>query len=176
MSILKITNKDEATGAVAAVYQLMEDRIKFIPNVVKMHSVSSDFFEKFMAVTGFYTDHPTLDPVLVSYIRLLISHHENAEYCIRLQSAVLNNYKVTADDIKIACNDYNLINLDPKRKMLVCFVLDMMFDRLTDAENNVNKLKEVGWTEKDIYEASMLGAVQKGTTKVISAFKVENDF
>jgi alkylhydroperoxidase/carboxymuconolactone decarboxylase family protein YurZ len=51
-----------------------------------------------------------------------------------------------------------------------------MFDRLTDTKIRVTKLKEVGWTEKDIYEACMLGAVQKGTTQVIKAFEIENDF
>jgi hypothetical protein len=51
MSILKTISKEKATGAVAAVYQMMEERVKFISKVVKMHSVSHDYFEKFMAIT-----------------------------------------------------------------------------------------------------------------------------
>jgi alkylhydroperoxidase family enzyme len=176
MTLLKTIDKEEATGSVAAVYQMMEDRVKFIPNVVKLHSVSPEYFEKFMAITGFYTDHPTLDPVLVSYVRLLISNIEGANYCVRLQSAVLNNYKVEKEDILLACKDYKEINLDTKSKLLVCFVLDMMYDRLSNTRERIDELTAAGWTEKDIYEASMLAAVQKGATKVIKGFEVEFDF
>lgn len=176
MTLLKTISKEEAKGSVAAVYQMMEDRVKFIPNVVKLHSASPEFFEKFMAITGYYTDHPTLDPVLVSYIRLLISNMEGANYCVRLQSAVLNNYQVNKEDITDACTNYGNINLDTKRKLLLCFVMDMMYDKLTNTKENIAELTEAGWTEKDIYEACMLGAVQKGVTKVIKGFEVDFDF
>ena len=176
MTLLKIISKEKATGGVAAVYQLMEDRIRFIPNIVKLHSASPDFFEKFMAITGYYTDHPTLDPVLVSYIRLLISNMEGADYCVRLQSAVLNNYQIEKEDIRNACEDYYKINMDAKGRLLLCFVMDMMYDKLSDTEGRMHALSTAGWSEKDIYEASMLAGIQKGVTKVIKGFEVEFDF
>lgn len=176
MTLLKTKSKEEATGAIAAVYQMMEERVKFVPNVVQLHSASPEFFEKFMPLIGHFTDHPTLDPVLVSYIRLLISKFENGTYCVSLQSAVLNNYDVSAEEISNACKDYRQINLDIKRKSLLCFVMDMMFDRLIDTNKRILELVEMGWTEKDIYEAAMLGGLQKGVVQVIKAFDVELDF
>jgi len=48
---------------------------------------------------GYYTDHPSFDPVMVSYVRFLISSIENTTYCMKLQSAVLVNYKVPQEDL-----------------------------------------------------------------------------
>lgn len=99
MSLLKSIKKEEASGAVAIVYQVMQERVGFIPNVVKMHTASPEFFEKFMGLVGYYTDRPSFDPVMVSYVRFLISSIENTTYCMKLQSAVLVNYKVPQEDL-----------------------------------------------------------------------------
>ena len=176
MTLIKTTSKKEASGVIAAVYQMMEERVKFIPNVVQLHTASPDLFEKFMPVVGHFSDHPTLDPILVSYIRLLISNIENGTYCVRLQSTLLNNYDICEEDIAIACNDYQQVNLDIKRKNLLCFVMDMMYNKLADTKQKILELIEMGWTEKDIYEAAMLGGMQKGVVQVIKAFDVELDF
>ena len=176
MSLLKMISKEEATGSVAAIYQFMEEKVNFIPNVVKLHSASPEFFEKFMAVTGHFTDHPTLDPVLVSYVRLIISFKEGSAYCYRLQSAVLANYQIEKDDIERACVDYAHIDLDEKRLRMVCFAMDLMYNNLSNTKERITELTLLGWTEKDIYEVSMLGAIQKGVVQVIKAFRVKKDF
>jgi len=176
MALLNYTKRDEATGEMANIYEMLEDRIKFIPNVVQFHSVSPEMFTKFMNLSGHYIDHPTLDPITVAYIRFLISAKEKGEYCVRFQSFVLQKYNVTEDDLIEAHNDYYKINLDTKRKDLVCFVMDEMYDNLFKKIDRINRLKDLGWTEKDIYEASILGAIQKGMVKVINTFEVEFDF
>lgn len=176
MSLLKSIRKEDASGSVAAIYEMMQERVGFVPNVVKMHTASPVFFEKFMGLVGHYTDHPSLDPVMVSYVRFLISSIENTAYCMKLQSAVLKNYNVTEEELSLAAQDYHKISLDPARKALVLFVIDMMYDKTGNVENQIDQLKESGWSEKDIYEMSMLAAIQKGVVQVIKAFRVAPDF
>ena len=84
--------------------------------------------------------------------------------------------KVTQEAIEQAKRDYNLIQLDEKRKLLVCFVLDEMFDKMDNAEQRINELRKLGWADKDIYEASIIGALQKGMVQLLKTFKVEIDF
>jgi alkylhydroperoxidase/carboxymuconolactone decarboxylase family protein YurZ len=176
MSLLKSISKEEASGAVDAVYKMMEERVGFIPNVVKMHTASPELFEKFMGLVGYYTDHPSLDPVIVSYVRFLISSMESTTYCMKLQSAVLMNYKIPQEDLSAAGKNYHKVNLDPKRKELVIFVLDLMYGKLKNTKERIARLKELGWSEKEIYEMSMLAAIQKGVVQVIKAFEVQPDF
>ena len=176
MSLLKSISKEEATGEVGKIYNLLEERANFIPNVVKFHSTSPELFTKFMSITNHFIDHPTLDPVTVSYIRLLISARENGEYCKRLQTLVLKSYKISSEDIFIALHNYRDINLDKKRKLLISFVMDMMYDNLSNKITDLNLLRKLGWSDKDIYEASMIAAIQKGMVKLINNFEVEFDY
>ena len=176
MSLINYVKREEATGQTAEIYDMLEQRIKVIPNVVQFYTASPELFGKFMNFVGHYIDHPVLDTITVSYIRMLISYKSNATYCVLLQSGILKSRNVTDADLEIAKEDYTKVNLDEKSKALVCFVLDMMFEKLENAKARIENLKELGWAEKDIFEASVAGAIQKGMVNVIKAFEVKPDF
>ncbi len=176
MSLISYIKREEATGQIADIYDMLEQRIKVIPNVVQFYTASPELFIKFMGFVGHYIDHPTLNAITVAYTRMLISHKSNADYCVKLQSGILESMKVTKVDLELAKKDYTKINLDEKNKALVCFVLDMMFGKLENAKERINHLKVLGWADKDIFEASVMGAIQKGMVNVIKAFEVQLDF
>lgn len=176
MSLLKYVKKEEASGAVAAVYNLMEERVKFIPNVIKFHTASPEFFEKYMQLVSHFTDHPIFESRMVAYIRLLVSNRANGKYCIQLQSAILKSFGVPEDDLQKALTDYTQVNLEPRQKALVCFVVDEMFDNLDNKIKRIDELRSFGWTDKDIYEASIIGGLQIGMVKLINTFEVQSDF
>lgn len=176
MALINYIKREEATGQVAELYKNIEEKMKVVPNVIQFHTASPDMFGKIMSVLNHYSNHQSLNPVVVSYIRLLISNMAGGEYCVRFQSALLHLMGVSERDIKIAKDDYHNMNLDSKNKALVCFILDQMFDKIEHAKDKIDELKSLGWTEKDIYEASVLGALQKGMVQVIKTFKVEIDF
>jgi hypothetical protein len=176
MSLISYVKKEEATGPIAEIYEMLEQRIQVIPNVVQFYTASPELFGKFMNLIGHYIDHPTLDTATVAYIRMLISHKEDATYCVLLQSGILRSLEIPDQDLELAREDYTRVNLPEKSRALVCFVLDQMFDKLTDTRARINELKELGWSEKDIFEASVMGAIQKGMVNVIKSFEVELDF
>lgn len=176
MALINYVKRENATGQIADIYEKIEQRMNKIPNVVQFHSASPELFPKFMSVIGHFFDHPTLDSVTVAYIRFLISFHEKGEYCVRLQSLALKSFGVSEEQLNKAKENYYNLQLDEKRKALVCFILDEIFDKLVNTEEKLKQLDELGWTEKDIYEASVLAALQKGMVRVITAFKLEFDY
>jgi len=176
MALINYVKKEEATGQIADIYTMIENKMHVVPNAIQFHSASPEFFGKIMNVFNHFSEHPSLDPVSVAYIRMLISNIAGGEYCVRFQSKLLLYMKVTQEAIEQAKGDYNLIQLDEKRKSLVCFVLDEMFDKMDNAEQRINELRKLGWADKDIYEASIIGALQKGMVQLLKTFKVEIDF
>ena len=176
MALINYIKREEATGQLAELYKSIEEKMKFVPNVIQFHTASPEMFGKIMSVLNHYSNHKSFNPVVVSYIRLLISNIAGGEYCVRFQSALLKYLGVPESDLVAAKNDYRNINLDNKNKTLVCFVLDQMFDKIEHTKDRIVELKTLGWTEKDIYEASVLGALQKGMVQVIKTFEVEIDF
>ena len=176
MALINYIKKEEATGKIAEIYSMLEAQLNILPNVIQFHTASPDLFEKLMGFLSHFFDHPTIDHVTIAYIRLLISGIEEGEYCIRFQSSILKYLEVLDEDIELALEDYNEVQLDPKRKELVCFVLDTMYNKLESKSAIIQLLRALGWTDKDIYEASVLAALQKGMVKVVSTFEVEIDF
>lgn len=176
MALINYVKKEEATGIIADVYKNIEDRMQVVPNVIQFHSASPELFVKIMNVFNHFFDHESIDPVTMAYIRLLVSNIAGGEYCVRFQSKVLQYLGISIEDINLAKTDYLQTKLDNKRKALLCFVLDEMFDKIENAQLRIDELKAFGWSEKDIYEASIISALQKGMVQVIKTFKVEYDF
>lgn len=176
MALIEYIKREDATGQIAEVYKSIEERMKIVPNVIQFHTASPEMFGKIMNVFNHYSNHQSLNPVLVSYIRLLISNVAGGEYCVRFQSALLLFMGISENDLKIAKDDYNKVNLDSKNKSMLCFVLDEMFDKITNAEKRIEELRTLGWNDQEIYEASVLGALQKGMVQLIKTFKIKIDF
>ncbi len=176
MALINYIKREEATGRIAEIYDGIEERIKIIPNVVQFYTASPELFDKIMELVSHYTDHPNFDRATVAYIRMLISNRENATYCILLQSGILRSLEIPESDIETAKQDHTMVNLPAKNQAIICFVLDQMYGKLTDTKSRIDQLKELGWTEKDIFEASVLGAIQKGMVNVIKTFEVQPDF
>jgi hypothetical protein len=176
MSLINYVKREEATGEIAAIYNMLEERIKVIPNVVQFYTASPELFGKIMGLVGHYIDHPTMDRATVAYTRMLISNKENATYCVQLQSGILRSMDIPESDLEIAKQDYTKVNLPEKNKAIVVFVLDQMFGKLSETKTRIEELKQLGWSEKDIFEASVMGAIQKGMVNVIKSFEVKLDF
>jgi len=176
MALISYVKREEATGLIAEVYDMIEKRIEVIPNVVQFYTASPELFEKIMNLVGYYIDHPTLDRATVAYIRMLISNKEEATYCISLQSGILRSLEIPEEDLVTAMQDYNLVNLPARNQAMVCFVMDQMYSKLGNAKHRIEQLRQLGWTEKDIFEASVIGAIQKGMVNVVKSFEVELDF
>ena len=176
MSLINYVKKEEATGQIAEIYNMIEERMKIVPNVVQFYTASPDLFGKLMGLIGHYIDHPTMDREAIAYTRMLISNKENATYCVRFQSTILKSMGIPESDLELAKEDYTKVKLPEKDRALVCFVLDQMFGNLKDTKTRIEDLKALGWDEKDIFEASVMGAIQKGMVNVIKSFEVEIDF
>ncbi len=176
MALINYVKKEEATGKIAEIYNDLEERMNILPNVVQFHTASPELFERLINYLEFFIDHQSIDHITIAYIRMLISFQNGGEYCVRFQSGILKYLGVSDEDLEVAKSDSNKLNLDNKRKSLVNFVLDVQNGKHENTENQIKKLEELGWTQKDIYDANALGALQKGMVNVVKAFKVEIDF
>ncbi len=125
MSLLKTVNESEAIGFIENVYSTFTQNFDKVPNVVKFHTASTVLFQKLMDFINHSQGHATLNPVLMAYTRLVISHYYKGEYCVRLQSALLKMHGVKEKDIEQAKNNILELKLEEKQKSLLLFVFDL---------------------------------------------------
>jgi len=176
MALINFVKKKDATGQVAEIYKAMEEKINILPNVLQFHTASQELYPKLMNVFNHFINHENFSPQMLAYTRMLISFHAKGEYCLRFQTSVLKHLGETDKDIKKAQADYHLVNLDKNKKALVVFVLDLMTDKEIDKKEKITTLRKLGWTDKDIYELSFVGGLQRGMLQVIKGFDLEIDF
>ena len=175
MPLLNLVEKDQATGRTAEIYDTMINTMGFIPNAFKVFSPSEYLFEKQFANLGYFMRHKTLGGKLLAFIRLLVSEQEQCTYCVGMNSGILFQYGVLPDMIASIIKDPSTAPLEENERAMLLFVLSVVKDSNAIAKDDVEKLRNLGWTDADILEATYHGTAQVGSDKIYNAFKIASD-
>lgn len=175
MAIIKTIDPKEATGKVAAIYDHFISKFGMVPNAFKVTS-SSEFLLSMQASNlSYYMQHPTLKPKLLSFIRMLVSVKHQCEYCVNMNTGMLLNSGVSMDDIQATKANPENAPMEGKDVAMLVFVLKVIGNSNEISENDLDKLRKLGWSDTEILEATFHGTSQIGTDMIFNAFKVEND-
>ena len=175
MSLLKLTEKDQATGNVAGIYETMTNTIGFVPNAFKVFSPSEYLLERQFANLGYFMRHKTLGGKLLSLIRLLVSEQEQCNYCVGMNTGILMQYGILPEMLAGIINDPSTAPLEENELAMLLFVLRVVKDSQAILQHDVDALRNLGWTDKDILEATFHGTSQVGVDKIFNAFKIASD-
>lgn len=170
MPLLKTVAPEEATGKVKDAYSIFEKMGAPVPLPMQMASVSPFLAEMNGNSLKYYITHPTLKFPLLAHIRLLVAHNEGYEYCVSLNQGMLMMLaRLTQEDIDAAKANPANAKLDAKDKALLLYVLKATQDPALSGAEDIQALKDLGWTEQDVFEA-----VQHGLGMIVAgmAFKI----
>ncbi len=176
MSYLKTVSPENATGVVAEVYKEVSELFGFIPNAIQQDSVSPEHLQFHWSNIKAAVMHPSLSGVLLACIRLLMSEPHNCTYCIDLNTAILiNDMGLTADQVAALRADPSSAPLNEKELALFLYTLRACADSNSVNATDVQALRDVGASDKEIYDALTHGAQQISGDIMINAFGVEAD-
>lgn len=175
MAILKLVEKEEATGKVAEIYERMTAAMGFVPNAFKLYSPSEYLLETVSGNMGYYMRHKTLGGKLLAFIRLLVSEQEKCVYCVTVNSRILLQYGVLPDALAGIKADPSTAPLEEKEKALLLFVLKMVKDSNSIVAEDLEKLRALGWSDGEILDGAYHGANQVASDMILNAFKITPD-
>ena len=175
MSLLNLVEKEQATGRTAEIYDTMINTMGFIPNAFKVFSPSAYLLDRQFTNLGYYMRHKTLGGKLLAFIRLLVSEQEQCTYCVGMNSGILLQYGVLPETLAGIMQDPSTAPLDEKDLAMLLFVISMVKNANAIGQDDVEKLRNLGWSDTDILEASYHGASQVGSDKIFNAFKIVSD-
>ncbi|MBN2607101.1 MAG: hypothetical protein JXR47_07180 [Thiotrichales bacterium] len=173
MSLLSLVTPEKATGRVAEIYDEINWTFGSVPSGFQLHSISPELFDDNWRNISYFMEHKTLSFPLLAMIRMLVSKDNECEYCINLNEALLiNKAGFTQDQIAATKADASTAPLSEKDKAMLLFVL-----KATKAAKSVNAddmetLKNLGWTDRDIYDAVAHGARNMAMDVLFDTFKV----
>ena len=175
MSHIKLVEQEEATGKVAEIYQNMMNTMGFIPNAFKLFSPSEHVLGQQVNNLNYFFRHNRLSGKLLSFIRLLVSEKAQCEYCVGMNTSILFQYGVLPEMISEIMNDPTKVPLEENEKELLLFILKVVKNSNSIVQEDINKLRNLGWTDGEILEATYHGTTQVGVDMLFNAFKVDID-
>ena len=175
MALLNLTDKENATGRVAEIYETMMNTMGFIPNAFKVYSPSEHVLDKQFGNLAYFMRHKTLGGKLLAFIRILVSEQEQCKYCVGVNSNILLQYGVLPEALAEIKLDPTKAPLEEKELAMLLFVLQVVNDSNSVLQSDVDKLRNLGWTDADILEATYHGTSQLSADRIFNAFKIESD-
>jgi uncharacterized peroxidase-related enzyme len=175
MALLHLIEKDQATGRIAEIYENMINAMGFIPNAFKVFSPSVHVLENQVGNLGYFMRHKTLGGKLLAFIRLLVSDQEQCAYCVGMNSGILFQYGVLPEMIAEIKQDPSKAPLEDKEIAMLLFVLKVVKNSNSIEQHDVDRLRNHGWNDSEILDATYHAVTQTGVDKIFNAFKIESD-
>lgn len=173
MSLLNTVAPEEAQGKVKEVYGIFEQLNIPVPLSLQMLSVSPEYLAIQGQTIKYFMNHPVLSPSLLAHIRLLAAHEENYTYCIQLNQQILKNRMGLSDEqIAAVVDSPDKTALKPEEKALLLFVRKALRDPATTTREDVENLRAQGWSDRDIFDATLMGMHMLDMGMTFKAFKM----
>ena len=177
MSIISTVAPEQATGQVAEIYAQMQQAMGRVPNAMQLYSASPDMLAMQWQYLGYNFQHPTLNLALLATLRMLVSQDHDCTYCIGFNEALLiGRAGFTADQTAATKRNPAEAPLPEKDKAMLLFVLKATRTPKTVVPQDLDVLRALGWTDRDIFDAVNHGARNIAADILFNTFKIENDF
>jgi alkylhydroperoxidase family enzyme len=92
-----------------------------------------------------------------------------------MNASLLIQQGITSEQIEAAKADPEHVPLDEKETALLLFVLKAIRAPKSIEAQDVDGLRTIGWSDRDIFDAVAHGARAVATNIIFDAFKLEND-
>jgi len=177
MSLLNTITPENAQGEIAEVYNEINSIWQMVPSPIQLFSVSPELLKNQWEKYKYFDSQEIPSAKLSTMIRLLVSEEAKCEYCIGLNAGMLiKMFEMTPEQVQKLKADPSSAPLDDKETALLLFVLKAVDHAHDVTANDVQKLRDLGLTDKQIFEAVNSGATMRAGNILFDAFKVDIDY
>lgn len=171
---LNLQAVDPLPEHIARYFAVCEDKLGLVPNVLRCYTHAP---AKFDAFTGLYNELMLAESGLTKQeremIAVAVSTQNHCVYCVVAHGAALRQLSddpVVAETIAV---NYRHAPLSPRHQAMLDFAvkLSVASDRIT--ENDRQMLREVGFSDADIFDIASVAAFFNMTNRVASAVAME---
>lgn len=171
MFIVKTIKKDEATGKLALLYTKIEETLGFIPPHFELFgTIDADGLKDFISYNLYFTKHEKIDYKLLPFMRLYIATLEKRNYCIKFNSSLLLNMNIDNKIISNILEEFDNIKIHSNQKVLFFKVIKALYDNTNFDRNDLNKLYELDFSDKDFFDLLKYASVFLSNSKMIQAY------
>jgi uncharacterized peroxidase-related enzyme len=174
---LRVPGEDEAPPGVAKLFDKASEKLGFIPNVLRVYALRPRHLELWDA---FYDDLMRGESGLTKpqreMIAVVVSTVNRCHYCMVSHGAALR--KLTGDPILVEQlrTNYKYAELEPRERVMLDFAVKLTEQSSSCSEDDVEALREAGWSDEDIMDITQVAAMFNFTNRLASGLGwVPND-
>ena len=177
MSLLKVVKVDEAQGIVKEIYKEIKESFGSVPNALQLWSVSpyalQEQWNSIKVIMKMDADSQKLHTIM----RFLIAERDDCEYCIGFNNGMLiHRFGFSIEDVQKIKENPSVSPLEEKNVALLVFALETVNNPHSDKTNDIVKLEEFGFSQKEIFDIVQSAAHMRVITTLFDTFKVKIDF
>lgn len=177
MSILKTVTHEEATGGIKELYDEIMETLGRLPDVMKLLSVNSHVLEMFWKSTKEVLMMEIEDKKLHLTLRALVATKNDCEYCMKSYRPLVKElYEINEEELNEIVKDPSKAPLELAHKELLLFALKAIENPHSAETTEVRKLEELGFTQKEIFDAVHTTAYMSVINIINDTFKIEVNF
>ncbi|MCJ7771881.1 MAG: hypothetical protein MUP22_01980 [Desulfobacterales bacterium] len=173
MSLLKTISPENAEGEIADVYSFFTKSGLPVPKPLEMASASPGLLKIQNQLLGYYMNHPSLGFALLSLIRYLVAKKYNYVFCTSFNENFLKMQGMDEEQIKIVEKDPGRAPIEDKDREMLVFVMKAIEKPEAIAQKDMDALYNLGWTDRDIFDALNHGTGMIGPSILMKAFKMD---
>jgi len=176
-SLLSFIDTKEAKNEVKAVYEEITKAWGFVPIVLKQYSLNPKILRIQWELYKEMGNNKKFNPKMLTMMRMLLGESQDCTYCTGLNKGMLlNMFKVPMDEVIALSKDASTAKLDEKQKTMLLFILKAIKTPHATNAKDIDTLKKLDWSEKDIFEGVKAGTNVVAATLFIDALKLQKDF
>jgi uncharacterized peroxidase-related enzyme len=169
LSWLHVPGEDEAPSGVQALFEKAEERLGFVPNVLRVYALRPSHLELW---TALYDDlmrgDSGLTKVQREMIAVVVSTENRCHYCMVSHAAFLR--KLTGDPqlVEQLRTNYRCADLERRERAMLDFAVKLTEQSSRCTEADVDALREVGWSDEDVMDIAEVAAMFNFTNRLAS--------
>ena len=160
---------------VAAILGAIEERLGFVPDGLRLYSISPPLLESFVNNIGYFNMGGTpLPPELTAMIRYQISWDAGCSFCVDMNEGFLTNMGIALDDVRATRNNPDAVPFNEKEKALLKLAIKSIEAPDTINEADLNQVRSKGWDDRAIFDAVVQAANNRAFNSVLRTFNIEH--
>ncbi|MCG6908634.1 MAG: hypothetical protein LJE94_00755 [Deltaproteobacteria bacterium] len=173
MAIIKTQTPETAQGEAKEILDTVQGMLKTIPAPLELASASPWMLRNAWDSVKHFSQHPNLGFGLLSSIRYLAAVHAGFAFCTGFNKNFLQLQGMTEEEIENMAADPSKSPLEDKDRALLTFVMKALKTPDSVREEDMDALRELGWDDGDILEATAHGANMLSSSILLKTFKMD---
>jgi alkylhydroperoxidase family enzyme len=175
MALIETISPEKAEGKMKEAYDMFLKHLGVVPKPLEMMSASPAVFDQQLGRISYYNDHPTLGFALLSHIRYLVAHDLKYSFCMDFNRHILKKQGLSDEDIRRMEADPTKSMLEEKDSAMLAFVVKAVKDPGSVKAEEINRLKEMGWKDRDLVDALAHGVSMIDHSIMMQVFQIDQE-